>query len=74
MGQANWRVMGKSKGTKARAAFVRLQEEIGEGCLEKSIGEEQEFEVVAVSHWLQAVVSALSLGQEEIFPLLRSRR
>ena len=28
----------------------------------------REFEVVEVSHWLQVVVSALSLGKREIFP------
>lgn len=41
-----------------------------ESCFEqKFIGEEQEFEIVEVSHWLQAKVSALLLGQRETFPL-----
>lgn len=37
--------------------------------------EEQEFEVLVVSHWLQAVVSVLFLGQGGIFHLfLKSRK
>lgn len=62
--------------TKGRLAFTRFQEETGEdGFEQKFIGEEQESEIVAVSHWLQVVVSALLLGQEGNFlPFLKKRR
>ena len=42
--------------------------------LNKFIGEGQEFEVKVISHWLQAVVSALLLGQSGLFlPFLKER-
>lgn len=58
----------KVQETKGGSAFIRFQVEIEEICCEgKFIGEEQEFEVVAASHWLQAIVSASLLGHGVIF-------
>lgn len=45
-----------------------MWEEIGEHCFEqKFVRKEQEFKVVAVSHWLQAMVSLLLLRNAKTF-------
>ena len=53
-----------------KASSIGFSEETGEGCfeLEFTVGE-QEFQAVAGAHLLQAVVSALFLGQGGIFLL-----
>lgn len=62
MGQAS---SGKPEEKKGRLAFIGFQEESREGCSEQQLmGGEQAFEVVVVSGWLPAVVSALMLGGE----------
>ena len=66
-----WQDTGKSKESKGRSAFIRFQEETGEGCFEqKCTGEEQEFEVVTVSRRLEGAVSVVLLEQGEILPSL----
>lgn len=73
MGQANYR---KSQASQKRQREGQLllgfRRTFEEGCFEQKVTGKQEFEVVVISHGLQAMVSALLLGQGETFFLLKA--
>lgn len=66
-----WQAIAKCEETKAgRLTVIWCWEELEEDSFGYNlIGEEQEFEVVVVSHWLQVVGSWLLLRHVEIFLL-----
>ena len=62
------KTIGKSREQRRMLAFIRFWEETGEDCFEeKFIGEEQEFKIVVVSHWLQSGVWLPTVSNRQIF-------
>lgn len=64
-------LFGNSRGITIQDKQIDFRRELGSS-EQKFIGKKQELEVVAVSHWLQGVVTTLLLGQGGIFLLLEA--
>lgn len=65
-GTAIWdeQTIGKSREQRWRASFYKKREEVGRGYFEQNfIVRKREFEVVAVSHWLQARTTCFCQGK-----------